>query len=179
MHDLKVVFQKAEDSFLIVDCELNEHHPLIFDNMFRDSHEVIIFNGYDELHNFRNGHHINRLFNNVNYELRFISATWQFEARVNGNTRTKWNGFVYSRHGGSRHKNWWYYGRHDKMAINWDSDFNFYSQEKLIVTYVRCNQLEVDKYRREFNTYIGGKNNIFCNKHICPLISSTARDITC
>ena len=176
MSDLKVVFGKVDDSFLIVDMERDEQD---FFYRIKDSHKIIVFKGYDELYNLDNGRGLKRTFNNFDYELRFISATWKFDTRVGGMSKSKWDGFVYSRHGGSQHKNWWYYGRNDRMAIHYNTDFNFYSQEKVIIAYVRCEQIQIDRYRRDFNHYIGGKNNIFCNTHKCPLISSTTRDISC
>ena len=158
MSDLKVVFGKVDDSFLIVDMERDEQN---FFYRIKDSHKIIVFKGYDELYNLDNGRGLKRTFNNFDYELRFISATWKFDTRVGGMSKSKWDGFVYSRHGGSQHKNWWYYGRNDRMAIHYDTDFNFYSQEKVIIAYVRCEQIQIDRYRRDFNHYIGGKTISF------------------
>ena len=118
-------------------------------------------------------------FNNVVYELRFISSTWLFEGTVSNNSRRKWDGFVYSRHGGLQYTKWWKFGRSDKLAIHWDAEFDFHSQDKVVLAYVWCDELKIDQYKRDFNSYIGGKNNIFCDKHKCPLISSTSRDNLC
>ena len=97
MNNIKVVFEKCDESILIVDCERNEHHPWSISNQLRDSHQVIICKGYDEPNNLINGQDLERSFNNVSFELRFISATWLlFDSRVRGRTREKWNGFVYS-----------------------------------------------------------------------------------
>ena len=101
MNNIKVVFEKCDESILIVDCEHDEHHPRSISNQLRDSHQVIIYIGYDEPNNLIDGQDLERYFNNVRFELRFISATWLFDNIVRGRTREKWNGFVYSRHGGS------------------------------------------------------------------------------
>ena len=118
-------------------------------------------------------------FNNVVYELRFISSTWILESTVGNRIRRKWDGIIYSRHGGSQYTKWWKFGRLDKLAIHWDSDFDFHADDKLILAYVWYEKLEIDQYKRDFNTYIGGKNNVFCDKHKCPLIVSTSRDNHC
>ena len=179
MENLNTVFNKVHDTILIVDCERNENITQFLSNLITDSHKVIIYNHFSNHDNLSDANEERITFNNVVYELRFISSAWIFEGSAGNRSRRKWDGFVYSRHGGLQYTKWWKFKRSDKLAIHWDAEFDFHSQDKVVLAYVQCDKLRIDQYKRDFNTYIGGKNNIFCNKHKCPLISSTSRVNLC
>lgn len=177
MQDIKVVFSKFNGRCLVFD--LDEEGEDIDNINVMDCHSIIIFESYENLGNLYDGSDFKKIYNNFEFELRFISATWEIESRRGGRIVRDWDGFVYSRHGGSKHKKWWFFSRHNKLSVHVDGQFDFRSQGKVTLAYVRCDVLSFEKYKKDFLSYIGGRNNIFCQIHHSPLIASTTRDLLC
>lgn len=49
----------------------------------------------------------------------------------------------------------------------------------MTLAYVLCDVLSIEKYKKDFLSYLGGRNNVFCGMHRSPLIASTTRDLFC
>ena len=49
-------------------------------------------------------------FDNISFELRTIVSTYQIEDE-------KWNGFTYSRHGGTQFYSWWYNEKNQAVPV--------------------------------------------------------------
>ena len=141
------------------------------------NHDVIIFHEYEY-----SGNQVldeRKIYQNVEYELLFASTAYEFEVRRGQQTSTNWNAIAYSRHGGKRHKKWWYFSRFDKMSIQHEGDPEFELNAQLTLAYGKLETPKVDKYKKDFMTYIGGKKNLYCHLHKCPLIASTQRESLC
>ena len=66
------------------------------------------------------------------------------------------------------------------MSIQYSGEeLDYKQQQKLTLAYVRSEIPDVENYKKDFMTYIGGKKNIYCVKHKSPLIASTLREETC
>ena len=107
MTDPKVVFEKTNDKIFTVDCSLGEENNTL-EGRINANHEVIIFHEYKY-----SGNQVldeKKTYQNVEYELLFASTAYEFEVRRGQRTSTNWNTIAYSRHGGKRHKKWWYQG---------------------------------------------------------------------
>ena len=98
MHDIKVVLSNFNDKCLIID--LDEESDDAENINVTDSHSIFIIENYENLRNLGNSLDFKRTFDTVEFELRFISATWEFETRRSGRIVKDWDSFVYSRHGG-------------------------------------------------------------------------------
>jgi hypothetical protein len=176
MSDPKVVFRRTNEKVFIVDCSLGEDNNTLAGRIHTDN-DVIIFHEY-----VYSGNQVldeKKIYQNVEYELLFASTAYEFEVRTGQRTSTKWNAIVYSRHGGKFHKKWWYFSRFDKMSIQHEGDPVFEANSKLTLAYGKSETLKVDKYKKDFMTYLGGKKNLYCDLHKCPLIASTKRESLC
>ena len=176
MTDPKVVFERTNDKIFIVDCPLGEDIDTLA-GLINSSHDVIIFHEFEY-----SGDQVlddKKIYHNVEYELLFASTAYEFEVRRGRQISTKWNSISYSRHGGKRHNKWWYFSRFDKMSIQHTGDPEFDANAKLTLAYGKSETQKVDKYKKDFMTYIGGKKNLYCDVHKCPLIASTQRESLC
>ena len=173
MFDLKVVFSRVDDKVVIIDVGQDDDVTNINGQL------IVIIKGYGDLESVRSGVVFKRFFNGIAYELRVVSAVWEVEVQRSGRRYTDWDAFVYSRHDGKRHNDWWYFKRNNNISVQVDSVVDFQCQETLTLGYVCCDALSVAKYKRDFLTYIGGRNNIYCGVHNLPLIASTTRDNMC
>ena len=176
MSSPKVVFEKVKDKILIVEYEADEYNDIYLNQNLTDSHSVVIIYDYDIE---ENDIELEKSFLDKEFELRFISSTWQYSATSRGRTRSLWDGFIYSRHGGSQHCEWWYFERKDKMPIQFNGTFDFKSQKKVVLAYVKCEETNIKNHKHQFMSYLGGKNNIYCDEHKSPMICSTTRDLKC
>ena len=175
--DPKVVFKRMKEKIFIVDCSLGENNDSTLPGLINPSHDVIIFHEFeypdDQILDEK------KIYHDMEYELLFASTSYEFEVRRGREITTKWNSISYSRHGGKSHKKWWYFSRFDKMSIQHTGEPKFAANVKLTLAYGKPQTQKVEKYKKEFMTYIGGKKNIYCDVHKCPLIASTQRASLC
>ena len=176
MGNPRVVFEKANNSIFIVDCDLHEDNDDHLDSI--NSHKVLIYHAY----NYGNGSapEETKVIGNSKFELTFVSATYEYEETRHGTSRNKQDAFVYARHGGKLHKGWWFFSRFAPMSIQYSGEeLDYKQQQKLTLAYVRSEIKKVENYKKDFMMDIGGKKNLYCVKHKSPLIASTLREETC
>ena len=177
MTQFKVIFERANENIFIIDCELGENNQNHLESI--NGHDVLLYQGFELSDDVCPED--TKTIGDAEFELRFICGTCEYESRRRRTQeiRIKWDGFMYSRHGGNVHKNWWYFSRFDKIALQYTGAFDFQSYNKVTLAYVRIRRPRLEEYKKEFMSFIGGKKNLYCHKHKCPLISSTSREDVC
>ena len=106
----------------------------------------------------------------VVFELRFL-ASIECGSSIECNN---WNGSVWMRHGSSSFPSWWSQDRKGKYRLPTRratlSDFDWCNIDWCI--YVRVRSVDLEQYRREYLTYVGGQSIVGCMYHDVPLITS-------
>ena len=93
-------------------------------------------------------------------------------------SETKWDGILYSHHGGTNHQVWWYQKRNEKLSMHTiDSTLNHieFSKNQIDVYAKEINE-DMDKLRNNYLVYMGGQKHISCREHKSPLILSSKHD---
>ena len=114
--------------------------------------------------------------NGIAYELRFVSSTFSLDEEW------KWNGSIYSRHGGNMYKSWWVLNRKRQLFLHMDENvldkINIVNLD--VSVYVGKMDTDMENVRNEFMKYIGGQSNVQCFEHKLPLIvsSDSSEDVT-
>lgn len=160
-------------------CDLrelfNNHNGVLFINNFNEidtdvdnDNEVLILTPDYEVENDLDQ---TIWINDTTFELRMILCTTDI-------SETKWNGVVYSRHGGPNHQAWWYQKRNEKLAMHTiDGTINHIDFRKTqIAVCVKEINNDMDKLRNDYFVYMGGHKYISCRDYKLPLISSLKLD---
>ena len=73
-------------------------------------------------------------------------------------SESKWNGVVYSQHGGPNHQSWWYQKRRQHLSIQTpDGTLNgFDTTNTQVAVYVKTVSPDMDKLRHDYLVYMGG-----------------------
>ena len=113
--------------------------------------------------------------NGVGYELRFVSTTESLDGEL------KWNGNIYSRHGGNMYPSWWFMNRRSKFFLQMDDD-GVHQVNKMdldVSVYVARLNTDIECVRNQFMKYIGGQCNVQCYEHKLPFIVSNDTSDRC
>ena len=91
----------------------------------------------------------------------------------------KWDGDIYSRHGG-HYSGWWYDERYQTIPIQ----LLEYPEEPKpidfdVLVYVIVAEAKVTEMRKKFMVNLGGQSHVLCKDHELPMIESTDRDRKC
>ena len=118
---------------------------------------------------------------NIVYELHTIVGTGPTGRPRDQNDENKWDGIVYSRHGGPFYNKWWMSKRKDEVPIQVDNEFyrRLPTNDSYTFVYVRMEDTNVEEIRDEFMKNIGGQTHVKCAEHRCPLIASMTRNHKC
>lgn len=167
--DLGALFSEIPEVFCL-DCDEEQPEYIEIDD---ELHRVVI------LYNVSSEHILQPEFEieDILFKLCYISSTWDRE----GEGTSFWDGYVQVRHSGENFLDWWSQDRKDKiMKQKYDRRINNFEDGKLyVLAYVRVEDTDMENYKAEFMNYLGGKKNLFCDKHRTSLIASTTRDVRC
>lgn len=115
------------------------------------------------------------MIEDVKFELRVIVGC----ENIIGESR--YDGFVYGRHGQKRYQKWWFEKKGEKLNIQVDAlpanltpiigSYTF--------GYVRDDSLDMGDMRNEFMKHLGGQSHVECNHHHLPLITPAIKTKKC
>ena len=113
------------------------------------------------------------LYNNNKFQLHCICQVNDDNNRLQGE--------IYARHG-NYHTLWWYQKHSDNIRYQ-RYDINLFdiltSDTPYILLYCRQNGVDMEKYRTDYLTYLGGQKKIKCGVHNLSLISSYQKNNIC
>ena len=112
------------------------------------------------------------LIHGISFELCTIVGTRQLGVN-------KWDGIIYSRHGGI-FPMWWMDERMQNVPIQIENfPCNLPYNDDYTLVFVRVQQKDIETIRNQFLTNIGGQVHVQCANHRLPLIVSTDRTNKC
>ena len=77
----------------------------------------------------------------------------------------KWNGLIWSRHGGEQYSKWWFDNFYQARLNQLDDFDNIQHFHTFILAFVKIQNPDLDKLRNEFLRNIGGQTRVKCGDH--------------
>ena len=172
--------------------DINDGYELNLESLkgiFSDHRKVCVISNTENMHEVVESHHQiivithdergndisiedNVVINEKIFELRILFETSYFQRNY------KWDGRIYTRHGGPLHQSWWVINRRKNISLHSiDGTHDWLNLWGLDVSvYVIKENKHINNMRNELMKYIGGQNMIQCSRHELPLIIDTSNN---
>ena len=161
-------FNDLDDIFIFETNEENGNAGTIIQNLnvnFHNFKALIIVQRYQEAVMIEPmSEHLN--LSECNFELRTMIGLQHLE-------QDRYDTILWSRYGGEKHYKWWFDTRHQERAIQVDNVDRNILTNTFINVFVKTENQDITKLRREFLRSIGGQTHVQCGVHQVPLIAST------
>jgi hypothetical protein len=91
----------------------------------------------------------------------------------------QWNGSVYARHGGPKHRGWWMQEQVRKVFRQCQTDKTVLIPNVRLLVFCKKKYTHAANIRDRYLKYLGRQSTVFCATHKSPLILSYKNDLKC